>query len=420
MNDIIADIELLPGAQYDYVMSDAKHPLLRGGYGSGKTRALIMRTLRELERNRAVLSDRTPGALLAPTYPMVGKILVPELMYWFDLFGLGAVYKKDDARIILHAWDAHLLLLSAGNYRRHAGLNLCFFGVDEADMMGGDQARNMWRLMVSRLRVPGSTRAGYAAGSPEGYGFLYDTWADPKKGYVDYQASSRGNWYLPEGYVEGLLAEYDPQLVRAYIDGEWVNLTGVPAAYAFERGTHVKHVAERSPYTWAGCDFNVGKMVAVIADEYAGGQVHYHAEIVLRNSNTEALAAAIRERFPAVREVYPDPAGKARSPASHTSDHQILKDHGFTVRARPAHPSHRDRLNALNRKLKDAEGRVMMTVDPACRELIRDLEQTSRDEKGGIDKGDPERTHALDACSYAIEYKWPVTRREMVSMKRVA
>ena len=51
-----------------------------------------------------------------------------------------------------------------------------------------------------------------------------------------------------------------------------------------------------------------------------------------------------------------------------------------------------------------------MTINPKCKELIKDLEQCVRDVKtGGIAKQDLERTHALDACSYLIDYKFPVS-----------
>ena len=112
---------------------------------------------------------------------------------------------------------------------------------------------------------------------------------------------------------------------------------------------------------------------------------------------------------------YPDPAGSARSTTSSKSDHQILRDHGFRVVARRSHPSHRDRLNALNRKLKDANGKIGMTVDPSCKFLIKDLELCQRDKHGGIDKSVIELSHALDACSYLIEHRFPVTRRVATS-----
>ena len=89
----------------------------------------------------------------------------------------------------------------------------------------------------------------------------------------------------------------------------------------------------------------------------------------------------------------------------------------FLFGQKKAHPSHIDRLNALNRKLLDAEGNVGMTVDPKCVYLIKDLEQVQRDKKGGIDKSQIELTHSLDACSYAISYKFPVISRASTTME---
>ena len=71
----------------------------------------------------------------------------------------------------------------------------------------------------------------------------------------------------------------------------------------------------------------------------------------------------------------------------------------------------------LNRKLLDATGNVTMTVDPKCVYLIKDLEQVQRDKKGGIDKSQIELTHSLDACSYAISYKFPVISRASTTME---
>lgn len=189
------------------------------------------------------------------------------------------------------------------------------------------------------------------------------------------------------------------------------------AAWAFSREEHIKTADELSSYLIIGIDFNVDYMSAVLACVYGDGTVHYLDEIRQQNSSTEMLCKEMKEKWPKAKECYPDPAGSARSTTSHRSDHQILKDYGYTVYARKAHPSHRDRLNALNRKLKDANGRIKMTVDPKCKYLIKDLEQVQRDRKGGIDKGNIELTHSLDAATYLIEYKWPIVQRIATSMQ---
>ena len=189
------------------------------------------------------------------------------------------------------------------------------------------------------------------------------------------------------------------------------------AAWAFDREDHVKVADELSSYQIIGLDFNVDYMSAVCGSIYSNGTIHFFDEIRRRNSSTELICHEMKERWPNVKEVYPDPAGVARSTTSSRSDHQIIRDHGFLVYAKRRHPSHRDRLNALNRKLKDATGKVEMTIDPKCTYLIKDLEQVQRDRNGGIEKKNIELSHSLDACSYLIEYKWPIVQRIATSMK---
>ena len=189
------------------------------------------------------------------------------------------------------------------------------------------------------------------------------------------------------------------------------------AAWAFDRSEHVKKADELAAYQIIGLDFNVDYMSAVCGSIYSNGTIHFFDEIRRRNSSTELICHEMKERWPNVKEVYPDPAGVARSTTSSRSDHQIIRDHGFLVYAKRRHPSHRDRLNALNRKLKDATGKVEMTIDPKCTYLIKDLEQVQRDRNGGIEKKNIELSHSLDACSYLVEYKWPIVQRIATSMK---
>tara|TARA_R110000803_G_scaffold122295_2_gene190307 strand:- start:638 stop:1135 length:498 start_codon:yes stop_codon:yes gene_type:complete len=163
-------------------------------------------------------------------------------------------------------------------------------------------------------------------------------------------------------------------------------------------------------------DFNVDYMSAVLGCEYSDGTIHYFKEIRLTNSNTEEMAKAMKKIAP-YAPVFPDSAGSARSTTSNRSDHQILKDFSFQVIAKKANPPIIDRLNALNRMLKDANGRVRMTIDPRCMNLIKDLEQVQRSRDGKINKSDITLTHMLDACSYYIAYKYPIVNRQPLSVE---
>jgi hypothetical protein len=189
------------------------------------------------------------------------------------------------------------------------------------------------------------------------------------------------------------------------------------AAWAFSRENNVKVADQYSSYKVIGIDFNVDYMSACLACIYGNGTVHYIDEIRQHNSSTEMMCKEMKKKWAGVTEIYPDPAGSARSTTSNRSDHQILKDFGYQVYARKNHPSNIDRLNALNRKLKNAKGEISMTIDPSCTYLIKDLEQVQRDRKGGIDKSNLQLTHSLDAASYLIEYKYPIIKRVATSMK---
>ena len=75
-----------------------------------------------------------------------------------------------------------------------------------------------------------------------------------------------------------------------------------------------------------------------------------------------------------------------------------------TYRVPSANPPVRERVNAVNAKLRNAAGETRLFVDPKCKELIADFEQVSYlDDSTKIDKEkDRRRTHLSDALGYWI------------------
>ena len=86
------------------------------------------------------------------------------------------------------------------------------------------------------------------------------------------------------------------------------------------------------------------------------------------------------------------------------SDFTILRDKGFTVEARSAHPPVRSRVNAFNRLCREG----LLTVSAKCVHLMKDLDLV-RWKHGELDKAtNPALTHASDAAGYAVEKLFPV------------
>ena len=107
--------------------------------------------------------------------------------------------------------------------------------------------------------------------------------------------------------------------------------------------------------------------------------------------------------------MYPDHAGANRGHARGESDLDILRDAGFKrLKYRRKHPKVSDRVNAVNRMFKAADGTVRLRIDRKCKHTIDAFEQTIY-KKGSreVDKSLGVE-HAADALGYAIEIEFPV------------
>jgi hypothetical protein len=340
---------------------------------------------------------------ITPTYRQGKMIVFPVLRQMFNGF-VGAKLNESEMSVVFEN-GAELAVKGADNEHNLRGVELTKCVMDEMAYI----KPHVWEEIIMPMLATTQGEVLFI-GTPSGYDIMYElyTKGQAESDWKSWQFKTIDGGFVPKEEIERARRTMDEVIFRQEFEGSF-ETTGNRAAYNFDRTIHCIKSGELSSYLWWGVDFNVDYMTAVLACQYTDNTIHFFDEIRLKNSNTEELAIEMKKIAPSV-ECYPDPAGKARSTTSRRSDHQILRDHGFLIRAKKAHPSHIDRLNALNRKLKDAEGKVSMTIDPSCVYLIKDLEQCQRDRKGGLAKDNIELTHALDACSYAIAHKFPVRR----------
>ena len=347
---------------------------------------------------------------ITPTYRQGKMIVFPILRQMFAGF-VGAKLNESEMSVIFEN-GAELAVKGADNEHNLRGVELTKCVMDEMAYI----KPHVWEEIIYPMLATTQGSVLFI-GTPSGYDVMYDLYSkgQTEPDWKSWQFKTIDGGFVPAEEIARAKRTMDATLFRQEFEASFES-TGNRAAWNFDREVHVKKAKEIPNSLWWGCDFNVAAMTAVLACQYTDGTIHYFNEVVLKNSNTEEMARKMKAIAPNI-EVYPDPAGKARSTTSNRSDFAILQDFGFLIRAKRSHPSHIDRLNALNRKLLDAEGNVTMTVDPKCIYLIKDLEQVQRDKKGGIDKSKLELTHALDACSYAIAYKFPVISKASTIMK---
>ena len=340
---------------------------------------------------------------ITPTYRQGKMIVFPVLRQMFSTFK-NAKLNESEMSVVFEN-GAELAVKGADNEHNLRGVELTKAVMDEMAYI----KPHVWEEIVMPMLATTQGECLFI-GTPSGYDMMYELYSkgQSEQNWKSWQFTTLQGGFVSKEEVELAKRTMDETVFKQEFEGSF-ETTGNRAAWNFDRNIHCVKAKDMSNKLWWGCDFNVDFNTAVLCTEYTDGTIHFYEEVRLKNSSTEELAMAMKKIAPNI-ECYPDPAGKARSTTSRRSDHQILRDHGVIIRTKNRHPSHIDRLNSLNRKLKDAEGKVGMTVDPKCKFLVKDLEQCQRDKKGGLAKDNMELTHALDACSYGIEYKFPIRR----------
>ena len=263
---------------------------------------------------------------------------------------------------------------------------------------------NVWGEIVQPMLAEAGGEALFV-GTPTGIqNHFYDLYikGQAKGDYKSWQFTTLDGGFISPAEIEVAKNNLDKRTFKQEYLASFESSAN-KCAYNFSRDIHCK-VMDRSSRMFWGVDFGVASyMTAILMCENTKGEVYVFDEIGIRNSNTFELAKLMQvkgEELP----VYPDPAGKARHSSSTKSDHRILQDAGFTVIAKKANPTQKDRLNSLNRMLENANGEHKLFINPKCKNTIRDLELTTF-ENGHIMKTET-LSHYLDGLMYPLEYRY--------------
>ena len=412
-------------AQRQFLLSRDPFLAYVGGYGSGKTYALCHKAILLSAENQGL-----PGMIIAPTYPMLDDVVIRTMCEILDRHKIS--YKFHRTRNSLStAWGGEIWFRSADNPDSLRGPNLPWVGLDEMSYID----RQAWEVAVSRVRHPRARcRQVFGVTTPEGFNWVYEAFVENRKpGHSIIFADTRENKYLPSDYIERLLASFDADGIKQYVQGSFVANSSGRIYKHFDPAIHMKKYnpliadsessAEQNsallnpslPLCIA-CDFNVDPCIWLALQHYRG-HVYVADEIVQRNTTTQEMIEETCRRgyrdHPAGVIVYGDPAGHARSTVGAGSDYQLLRDAGLDQQRVPRHHAPvRDRVNAVNARLRNSSGKSRLTIHPNCAALRRDLLRV-RYQPGTatIDKtADRDLTHASDALGYFMVAEYPIIR----------
>jgi hypothetical protein len=330
-----------------------------------------------------------------------------------DEYKIQHTYNKSE-NIIYTKKYGEFILRTLDNPKRIVGYEAFRSHVDEIDTLNLKHATEVWQKVIARNRFKGAgmTNRVSAYTTPEGFNFAYDRWEkNPTPDYKYIRVSTHDNPFLPEDYIQGLMDSYPDNLVEAYINGKFVNLTSGTVYDSFDR---VKH---HTPAVWnreasepvhIGMDFNVGNMSAVV-HVIRSGQALAVGEIT-KALDTPAMIRIIKERYAGCSIiVYPDASGASRKTNNASeSDISLLKQANFKVNAPRANPFIRDRVISMNSAF--VSGKYLVNTE-LCPEYALCLEQQTY-----TDNGDPDKKsghdHLPDSGGYLIHRLFPVVNRK--------
>lgn len=363
---------------------------------------------------------KVSAGYFAPTYPQIRDIFYPTIEEVLHDWGMRCQIKTSDKEVDVYTGNTYrgtVICRSLDRPETIVGFKIGHALIDELDVMKEDKAQLAWRKIIARMRykVDGLRNGVDVTTTPEGFKFTYRQFVEQLSQdnklcelYGIVHASTYDNESnLPDDYIPSLVASYPKELISAYINGQFVNLTSgsVYPSYNRER-CRSKETIQQGETLYIGQDFNVYHMTSVIFVKRANG-FHAVAELVdLRD--TPQVIRTIKDRWPSSKIViYPDSSGKsAKSSDASVSDIALLQQAGFETRFKPTNPAVRDRVMSVN---KSFETGLQWVNDTTCPKYAQSLEQQVYDKAGEPDKSSG-KDHATDAGGYVIAYEFPIHR----------
>jgi len=368
----------------------------------------------------------------APTYPQIRDIFYPTIEEVAFEWGLKVDIREGNKEA--HFYEGRIyrgttICRSMEKPETIVGFKIGNALADEVDVLRKEKAKAAFRKIIARMRynVDGLRNGVDITTTPEGFKFVYEQFVkavrekpELSKLYGLVKASTYDNEAnLPPDYIDSLMASYPPELIKAYLRGQFVNLTSGTVYHQFDRKlNHTDEIEAAGEPLYIGMDFNVGKMAAII---HVKRLVPLAVTEIVNAYDTPDMIRRIKEQFwlydgndyKKVREIYiyPDASGASKKSVNASeTDIKLLRSAGFHVVVNASNPPVKDRVNAMNAMFCNAAGERRYYVNTKrCPIYTENLEQQIWAENGEPDKK-AGNDHTNDAGGYFIVKDYPIVR----------
>ena len=389
--------------QHEVSLSDKRFRVLVSGRRFGKTYLCITEMMKYASKVKQNIW------YVAPTFKMAREIVWSQLKEILHSFNWVDTINESNLQITIKKTGSKISLKGCENYDSLRGTGLDFLILDEF----ADIDEKAW-TEVLRASVADTVGDVLMCGSPKGFGnWAYRMYLKGKedKEWDSFQFTTLQGGMVSKEEIEQAKQDIDIRTFRQEFEGTFENYAGA-VYYNFHAVDNVqeKKIDWQKPLH-IGLDFNVDPMSACVA-QIERDKIHFVDEIVIYSSNTDEMVQEIRDRYGTKTRifVYPDPACRQRkTSAGGRTDLTILQNAGFSVKCKLKHSPIRDRVNAVNSRLKSADGKRYIFISPSCKIMIKGLQRQIYKENTNIPDKEEGYDHMNDAIGYLTEIVKPLT-----------
>ncbi len=384
--------------------------------------------IKDDSRFRVLITGRRFGKTFVAINEIAKFASIPNKKVWY----VAPSYRQAKAicwgvlkeKMIYHKWvksinhsdltltlknNSQITLRGSDNESSLRGVGLNFLILDEFQ----DINKTAWYEV---LRPTLSDTEGHAlfCGTPRGFGnWSYDLYkmGENNKDWKSFQYTTLEGEQVSEDEIEQAKQDLDLRTFQQEYEATFVNYSGM-IYYNFSRDKNIiEKYNKNTGVLHIGLDFNVDPMSAVVCI-IENDRIFVVDEVQIYSSNTNEMCEEIKTRYKNKQiVVYPDPSARQRkTSAGGLTDLAILKNNGFDVRCRSTAPLVRDRINAVNSKLKNVNGKNSLFIVKFCKNAIKSIERQIYKEGTHIPDKDSGYDHMNDALGYLVEYNFPLRR----------
>lgn len=397
------------------IMSKKRFVGACAGTGGGKTTSGGLWFLQQLQDyvDAGNINDFV-GFIVAPTNKILRRATMPCFLDIFDTSQFAGKYTPSRNIYKLPGDLGVIYALSADNPESLVGSQAHAIWLDE----GGQCSQAVWDELQQRTGVHEGriliTSTPYRANWFKTE--IVDRAAQGDPDYSCFIWSSIENPAYPKAEYERAKRTLPSQLFEMRYNARFTMSEG-RVYYGFSPEETVRPCSYYNHKTIiVSSDFNVNPMAWILAHR-DGDVLEVFDELNIGNTTTAWTLDLLWAKYQNHKgnfQFFGDASSKNRHTSTTITDFMaIANDPRFSGLGRSIHyleknPSVLDRYAAVNGKLKSADGKRTLYIDPSCTKLIKDLESCFYKEKTRQLDTRGNCGHATDALGYCVHRIWPI------------